>query len=225
MLAKEIISLKKSLLDYATHVETMINKSISGLLDRNRDILYEVAEKDEPKANDLEIELEERCTVLIAKYQPTAKDLRTIMMAAQMNNDLERMADLAVNIVESALFLIDRPPLKPFIDIPNMALITRKMVKDSIDAFNNEDAKLAKSVCERDQLIDDLKDQIFRELITYMMANSANIERSFQIIRIASSLERIADLSTNLCEDVIYIVEGKVIKHHKDEEKPSGKKT
>jgi phosphate transport system protein len=225
LLAKEIISLKKSLLDYATHVETMINKSMSGLLERNRDILYEVAEKDEPKANDLEIELEERCTVLIAKYQPTAKDLRTIMMAAQMNNDLERMADLAVNIVESALFLIDRPPLKPFIDIPNMALITRKMVKDSIDAFNNEDAKLAKSVCERDQLIDDLKDQIFRELITYMMANSANIERSFQIIRIASSLERIADLSTNLCEDVIYIVEGKVIKHHKDEEKPSEKKT
>jgi phosphate transport system protein len=225
VLEKEINSLKKSLLDYATHVETMINKSISGLLDRNRDILHEVAEKDEPKANDLEIELEERCTVLIAKYQPAAKDLRTIMMAAQMNNDLERMADLAVNIVESALFLIDKPPLKPFIDIPNMAQITRKMVKDSIDAFNNENAKLAQSVCERDQLIDDLKDQIFRELITYMMSNSANIERSFQIIRIASSLERIADLSTNLCEDVVYIVEGKVIKHHKDEENSSEEKS
>jgi len=218
MLENEITSLKKSLLDYAAHVENMINKSISGLLDRNRDILYEVAEKDEPKANDLEIELEERCTVLIAKYQPAAKDLRTIMMAAQMNNDLERMADLAVNIVESSLFLVDRPPLKPFIDIPNMAQIVRQMVKDSIDAFNNEDVSLAQNVCERDQLIDNLKDQVLRELITYMMSNPANIERSFQIIRIANSLERIADLSTNLCEDVIYIVEGRVIKHHKDEE-------
>jgi phosphate transport system protein len=218
MLENEITSLKKSLLDYAAHVENMINKSIRGLLDRNRDILYEVAEKDEPKANDLEIELEERCTVLIAKYQPAAKDLRTIMMAAQMNNDLERMADLAVNIVESSLFLVDRPPLKPFIDIPNMAQIVRQMVKDSIDAFNNEDVSLAQNVCERDQLIDNLKDQVLRELITYMMSNPANIERSFQIIRIANSLERIADLSTNLCEDVIYIVEGRIIKHHKDEE-------
>jgi len=221
VLVKEITSLKKRLLDYATHVETMINKTISGLLDRNRDILYEVAEKDEPKANDLEIELEERCTVLIAKFQPAAKDLRTIMMAAQMNNDLERMGDLAVNIVESALYLIDREPLKPFIDIPHMARIVSQMVKDSIDAFNNEDAKLAQNICERDQTIDDLKDQILRELVTYMMANPANIERSFRIIRIATSLERIADLSTNLCEDVIYIVEGRVIKHHKDEEKNS----
>ncbi len=218
MLADEITALKKSLLDYATHVETMINKSIRGLLDRNRDILNEVAEKDEPKANDLEIELEERCTVLIAKFQPAAKDLRTIMMAAQMNNDLERMGDLAVNIVESAFYLIDREPLKPFIDIPNMARIVSQMVKDSIDAFNNEDAKLAQSVCERDQLIDDLKDQILRELVTYMMANPANIERAFQIIRIANGLERIADHSTNLCEDLIYIVEGRVIKHHKEED-------
>ena len=221
MLAKEITSLKKRLLDYATHVETMINKSIRGLLDRDRDVLNEVLEKDEPKANDLEIELEERCTVLIAKFQPAAKDLRTIMMAAQMNNDLERMGDLAVNIVESALYLTDREPLKPFIDIPNMARIVSQMVKDSIDAFNNEDAKLAQNVCERDQLIDDLKDQILRELVTYMMANPANIERAFQIIRIANSLERIADHSTNLCEDLIYIAEGRVIKHHKEEEDSS----
>jgi phosphate transport system protein len=217
VLEQEIISLKKNLLDYATHVENMICNSIQGLLDRNKEVLNEVVEKDEPKANDFEIELEERCTILIAKYQPAAKDLRTIMMAAQMNNDLERMADLAVNIVESALFLIDREPLKPFIDIPHMAQIVRQMVKDSIDAFNNEDAILAQHVCGRDEMIDSLKDQIFRELITYMMSTPSNIERAFQIIRIANSLERIADLSTNLCEDIIYIVEGRVIKHHKDE--------
>jgi phosphate transport system protein len=140
-----------------------------------------------------------------------------------MNNDLERMADHAVNIVESALFLIDREPLKPFIDIPNMAQIARQMVKDSIDAFNNENPVLAKHVCARDEMIDDLKDQIIRELITYMMSNPSNIERALQIMRITNDLERIADLTTNLCEDIIYIVEGRIIKHHQDEKEKSGK--
>jgi len=218
VLEQEIVSLKKTLIEYAGHVEKMIDKSINGLLKREKEVLYEVAEEDEPKANNLEIEIEEHCTVLIAKFQPTAKDLRTIMMAAQMINDLERMADLAVNITESALFLIERPPLKPLIDIPNMAKITMNMLKDSIDSFTNEDPKLAKSVCERDNIIDEIQEQIIRELITYMMSNPSNIERAIYLIRIANSLERIADHSTNICEDVIYIVEGKIIKHHKDEE-------
>ena len=126
MLSQEITSLKKHLLDFAAHVENMINKSIKGLLDRDRDILNEVLEKDEPKANDFEIEIEEICTVLIAKFQPAAKDLRTIMMAAQMNNDLERMGDLAVNIVESALSLVEREPLKPFIDIPSFLISLKR---------------------------------------------------------------------------------------------------
>jgi phosphate transport system protein len=219
MLEKEITSLKKRLFEYAGLVENMIDKSIKGLLKKDKGLLDEVAEKDEPMANDTEIELDDLCITLIAKYQPTAKDLRTITMIAQMNNDLERMADLAVNIVESSLFLIERPPVKPLIDIPKMAEIAIRMLKDSIDSFTHEDPKLARSVCERDEIMDDLKDQVFRELITHMMSNPSVIERSMHLIRVSNSLERIGDLSTNICEDVIFIVEGKVIKHHKDEEK------
>jgi phosphate transport system protein len=208
MLEQEIVILKKELINYAIQVQSMIDKSVRGLTDRDKKLLVSVKDVDEITANETEIKMEEDCTVLIAKYQPAAKYLRTIMMTAQMINDLERMADLAVNIVESSLVLLESPPLKPLIDIPHMARITMSMVKDSIDSFINEDSELARDVCVRDDEIDDLQDQILRELITYMMSNPRNIERSFQLMRIANSLERIADHSTNLCEDVIYINEG-----------------
>ena len=130
-----------------------------------------------------------------------------------MNNDLERMGDEAVNISESALFLIDRPEVKPLIDIPRMAEEAKQMLRDSLKALVDEDTLLAKSVCERDDIVDGLRDQIFRELITLMASDSSVIERSIRLIRISQSLERIADLSTNICEDVIYMVEGKMIKH------------
>ena len=216
MLNKEITRLKKSLIEYAGLVEKMIDKSIKGLLQKDEDILREVEQQDEPKANIFEIELEEQCMILIAKYQPRAKDLRVILRIDQMNNDLERMGDLAVNIVESGLFLIQRPLLKPLIDIPKMGEITMQMVKDSIDSFVKEDAELAKNVCRRDQVIDDIKDQIQRQLFTYIASKPDSIEMAFHLIRIANSLERIGDLSTNICEDVIFIVNGRVIKHHRD---------
>ncbi|MBU1338858.1 MAG: phosphate signaling complex protein PhoU, partial [Acidobacteria bacterium] len=152
-----------------------------------------------------------------AKFQPAAKDLRTIIMTAQMNNDLERVGDFAVNIAESALRLLTKPPVKPFIDIPNMAGLTIRMLKDAIDSFANENTRLAKSVCERDEAVDNLRDQIYRELITYMISNPSTIAAALEIMRISTSLERVADLSTNFCEDVIFIVEGRIIKHHKDE--------
>jgi phosphate transport system protein len=217
VLAEELTNLKQKLIEYALHVDKMIDTSISGLLNKDKDRLDQVARIDEPKANDKEIEIEELCTTLIAKFQPAAKDLRTIMMVAQMNNDLERMADLAVNISESAEYLIEQPSVKPLIDIPFMAQITTQMVKDSIDSFISENSELAYSVCARDASIDDLKEQINRELLTHMIANPATIDRAFELNRIANSLERIADLSTNICEDVIYIAEGKIIKHQKGE--------
>jgi phosphate transport system protein len=218
MLSEEITKLKKRLIEYAGLVENMIDKSVSGLTEKNEALLREVAEKDEPKANQFEIELEEQCMILIAKYQPRAKDLRIILRIDQMNNDLERMGDQAVNIVESSLFLIQHPQLKPLIDIPKMGEIAIQMVKDSIDAFVREDAALAKDVCERDQVIDDLKDQIQRELFTYIASKPSSIERAFHLIRIANNLERVGDLSTNICEDVIFIVNGRVVKHHHDED-------
>ncbi len=191
----------------------MITKSITGLEQKDKNLLKEVVEQDEPRENALEIEIDEACIQLIARYQPQAKDLRTILMLLKMNNDLERMADEAVNISESASFLVDKPEVKPLIDIPRMGEEATQMVKDSLKSLMDEDVQLARKVCERDDIVDGLRDQILRELITYMASDSSLIERSMRLIRISRSLERIADLSTNICEDVIYMAEGRIIKH------------
>jgi|UniRef100_A0A7V5Y072 phosphate transport system protein len=216
MLEEKLNFLKEKIIGYADHIEKMLEKTIDGLLAKKGELLKAVIELDEKKANDWEIEIDELCIDLIALYQPKAKDLRTILMILKMNNDFERMGDHIVNIAQSALFLIEREPVKPLIDIPRMAEETIKMLKDALKAFMTEDSLLAKNVCERDFLIDNLRDQIFRELLTYMLSDPKTIERAFHLIRITQNLERIADLSTNLGEDVIYIVEAKIIKHHKE---------
>jgi len=217
MLEEKLNELKKKLIEMAGLAEDMVKKSIQGLIEKRKEILEKIIKEYEPKMNELEIELDELCTNLIALYQPEAGDLRTILMILKMDNDLERVGDLVVNISESALYLIERPPVKPLIDIPKMAEETISMLKNAIDSFINKDAKLAKFVCEKDAIVDNLRDQILRELITYMSSDPSTIERSIHLIRISRSLERIADLSTNICEDVIFMAECKVIKHHKDE--------
>jgi phosphate transport system protein len=216
MLEERIISLRRELIEYASLVEKMIEKSVAGLLQRDKQLLSHVIETDEPKANEFEIRLDEMCVSMIAQYQPKAKDLRTILMVYKANNDLERMGDHGVNISENSLFLIEQPPVKPLIDIPRMANIVIEMVRDSIDAFVREDARLAREVLERDDMVDGLIQQIFRELITHMLANPKTIERAIRLITIARNLERIADLSTNISEDVVFIVEGVTVKHHKN---------
>ena len=218
MLEEKMIALRKELIESATHVEGMIDKSITGLMRKDSTLLTEVIEKDEPKANDSEITIEELCTTMIAQYEPRAKDLRTILMVMKMNNDLERVGDHAVNIAECSLFLIERPSLKPLLDIPRMAEESVGMLKDAIEAFIKEDALLAAMVCERDNIVDNLGQQILRELITFMGADPTTIERSMRLLNIARNLERIGDLSTNISEDVIFMVEGRVIKHHRDQE-------
>ena len=212
---EKLTALKKELIEFASLVERMIEKSVKGLVQRQKELLEEVINTDEPKANLLDIRLDELCTSLIAQYQPMAKDLRTILMVFKMNDDLERMADHAVNISESSLYLLESPSVKPLIDIPEMQAVTAQMVRDSITAFIDENAQLAKDVCARDSVIDELRDKVYRELFTVMCGNAATIERSLHLMRIARNLERIADLSTNICEDVIFMVQGKVIKHHK----------
>ena len=215
MLKNDLNLLGKQLLESASLVKGMIQKSIRGLTQKEKEVLLEVIEQDEPRENELEIAIEEACIQQIACYQPQAKDLRTIMMVMKMNNDLERMGDEAVNISESALFLLEKPEVKPLIDIPRMAEEATKMIEDSLKSFINEDIQLAQNVCERDDIVDGLRDQILRELITFMAADPTVIEPSIRLIRISRSLERIADLSTNICEDVIYMAEGRVIKHGK----------
>ena len=138
-------------------------------------------------------------------------------MILRMNNDLERIGDHAVNISQSALVLIEQPLVKPFIDIPRMAEEVKHMINDAIVSFINKDSHLAKKVCERDSVVDSLRDQIIRELITYMISDPSTIQRSLHIMNVSKNLERIADLSTNICEDVIFLVDAKVIKHHHEE--------
>ncbi|MBN1635094.1 MAG: phosphate signaling complex protein PhoU [Deltaproteobacteria bacterium] len=213
----KLIDAKKELVEYATLVEGMIEHSIKGLKEKDVQVLTKVIEKDEPRANELEIDMNERCISLIARHQPAGKALRTILMLLNISNTLERMGDHAVTICESALFLIEKPPVKPLIDIPRMAQIVIEMLKNTISAFVNEDAELTQRVCQMDNTVDALRDQILRELITFMASDPTTIERSLQLMKISSNLERIADLSTNICEDIVYIVKGKIIKHHFEE--------
>jgi phosphate transport system protein len=213
MFYEKLNRLKEKIIEQGNLVESMIEKSIRGLLNKDKALLLEVLQVDEPRTNEMEIEIDEMCINLIARFQPEARDLRTIIMILKMNNDLERIGDMAVNISESALYLIERPQVKPMIDLPKMAEETIQMLKDGIDSFIKSDAKLAKSVCERDDIVDAYRDQILRELITYMISDPTIIERAIHIERISRNLERIADLATNIGEDVVYIVEGKIIKH------------
>jgi phosphate transport system protein len=212
---KKLIDLRKELTNNAALVETMIEKSIKGLKEKNAALLNSVINEDERRANDYEIAIDEMCVSTIAQHQPATKPLRTILMILNISTNLERMADHAVTISESALFLIDQTPVKPLMDIPRMAEVTISMLKNAIDSFVNEDAATAMAVCERDSIVDALRTQIVRELVSCMIADPLTIERSLHLMKIASNMERIADLTTNICEDVIYMVEGRNIKHHK----------
>jgi phosphate transport system protein len=213
----KLINLKKTLMEFATLVESMVDQSITGLKVKKPDLLHDVIQLDEPRANTYEIELDEKSVFIIAQHQPTGKALRTIIMILHINSTLERIGDHAVTIAESGLFLIEQAPVKSLIDIPRMADVVKTMIADSITSFINEDAELARNVCERDNIVDGLRTQIIRELITFMTSDPSTIERALHLMKIASNLERIADLTTNICEDVIYMVKGQVIKHHKDE--------
>ncbi len=217
MIEKEMNELKKSIVGYSSFVLRMVEDSIKALTEKDEMLLKKVIGEYEDKANLLEIEIDEQSIELIAKYQPKAKNLRTTLMIMRMNNDLERAADEAVNMAEGALYVIARPEVKKLIDIPRMADIAMSMLKDGMDSFINEDAVLARSVCRRDEDVDSLRDQVIRELITYMISDSGTIERSLNLMRIARAIERIGDLATNFGEDVVFMVTGKIIKHHQDE--------
>lgn len=216
MFNQKIILLKKGIIDYAVLVERMLTKSLEGIINRNEKLIHDVIYHEEPMANRYEIEFDETCINYIAQYQPVAKNLRMIISAIKMSNDLERMADHCVNIAQSGLFLISHTFIKPFIDLPKMGELTVNMLNDSIKAFVNEDICEAKSVLERDGEIDNLKVRIVDELTAIMETDSKTVSRALKLINIASNLERIADLATNVCEDVIYLADGMVIKHNID---------
>ena len=204
--------------DTAQH---MIMLAVRSLTQRDESLAKEVL-SIEQRVNRMEIEIEDEVLKLLAIRQPAAKDLRLLVALLKINNSLERVADQACNISETVHFLLQEPPLKiPLIDIPNMANLVQKMVRDSIDAFVRHDPDLAQTVCEHDDEVDWINDQIFRVLLTYMMENPKSITRSVDLILISRNLERIADHATNISEEVIFIEEGKNIKHHIQEEKLS----
>ncbi|MCL2484469.1 MAG: phosphate signaling complex protein PhoU [Endomicrobia bacterium] len=218
MFQEKVLFLKKGIIEYAEHVEKMVAKSIEGTINRNEYLLHEVIDKDEAVANKYEVDFDEICVNYIAQYQPVAKNLRTIISAIKMSNDLERMADHATNISQNGLFIISHPFIKPFIDTPKMSKLTLNMLKESIRAFVNEDVCLAKEVLKKDDEIDSFKLRITEELTEFMQKDSKTVTRALRLMNIASNLERIADLATNICEDTIYLSDGEVIKHRKLQE-------
>ncbi len=210
---EEIGKLKKLILEMAAFAEDLISKSIQALKENNM-ILAEEIIKMGGKIDEMEIKIDNLAIKILALQHPEAQDLRTVTMIMKINNDLERIGDHAENIAEKVLFLADKPPVKPLIDIPRMGEMAIAMLKDGLDAFVNKNDLLAVEVCKRDDEVDSMEDQIVRELLTYMISDPTTIDRGMVLILIARSLERVADLATNIAEDAYYIAKGDVLKHH-----------
>ena len=215
----ELQALRNQLLTMGGLVEERVHRAVHALVHRREEEAQRIIATDK-EINDLQMDIDSRCLKLLATQTPLAVDLRLITSAMKINADLERVGDQAVNIAESVLVLIPQPPLKPLIDIPRMAEVAEKMIRDALDAFVKKDAELARDVLRRDDEVDELKDQVFRELLTYMMADPGTIQRALALILISRNLERIADHATNIAEDVIFITEAKDVRHHAGAEKP-----
>ncbi|MGZ8394169.1 MAG: phosphate signaling complex protein PhoU [Nitrospira sp.] len=209
---QDLAHLKRQLLAMGSLVEAQIEQALKALVDRDSDLAVSVVEQDHD-VNALDVEIDDLCIQLLALQQPTARDLRFITTGMKISSELERMGDLADNIAQRALELNLEPQLKPYIDIPRMASWTMRMVKECLDAFVNSDPMLARKVCTDDDFVDDLNEQLFRELLSFMLENPATITRAIRLTFVAKSLERIADHATNIGELVVYMVEGKNIRH------------
>ncbi len=209
---QDLEKLREKILRMGGLCEDAIERAMEALIERNADMARATIEKDH-LINTLEVEIDEQCIELLALRQPVGSDLRLITTGLKISTDLERIGDLSVNLCERVLDLLQSPPLKPLIDLPRMARMSIAMVHDSLNAYVRRDTELAESVCRRDDEVDDLNEQIFRELLTYMMENPQNISRALSLSMIARYLERIADHANNISQMVIYLVKGKDIRH------------
>ncbi|OGX23272.1 MAG: phosphate transport system regulatory protein PhoU [Omnitrophica WOR_2 bacterium RIFCSPHIGHO2_02_FULL_45_21] len=211
---EELKQLRQDILMMASLVEEAIFKSVEALKQGNEALAGEVIASDK-KIDELENKIDEFCLDLIALRQPVAQDLRFITMAMQINSDLERIADLAVDIAQRALELITQQVLKPLIDIPKLANLSQTMLKEAIDAFINKDVELAKKVVLSDKEADGLRDLVQKELIyDYLVKDGRTAPRAVPLILVARHLERICDHATNIAEDVVYMIQAKVVRHH-----------
>jgi len=210
---EELDHLQSRLLEMGSLVESAIHTSVLALVERTEDLGKQVL-RNEDRINRLEIEIDDLAVRLLALQQPMAKDLRLLTAAIKINTDLERMGDLAVNIVERSLALMHRPPVKPLIDIPQMAQTVESMVRKSLDAFVRREPELARSVLLTDDTVDGLRDSIHNELISFMQKDPSVIPQAIDLILVARHLERIADHATNIAEDTLFVIKGIDVRHH-----------
>lgn len=213
---QEFAALKDQLLAMGGRAENIVQKAMVALKTRNVALANEVF-VDDRQIDALELSIDERCVSLLALRQPFASDLRFITAALKITNDLERVGDHSVNIAGSAIRLAEQPQLKPLVDLPRMADMASGMLHDALDAFVRRDAETARRLVRRDDDVDDLNTQVFRELITFMIEDPQTITRAMELILVSRNLERIADLATNVAEEVVFIAEARVIKHHAEQ--------
>ena len=220
---KELQEIKNGLIYLGALTEKAILSAMKSLAERKSDIAHKVICADD-EIDKLDAELEERCIKILALRQPTAIDLRFITTAIKITGHLERIGDMAVNIAEKAILLIGEPQLKPYIDLPRMADLVAEMIKDSLDSFIRNDLRMAQKVQQTEQVIDDLNEQIFRELLTFMMEDSKSIHRALLIMQVSKNLERIADHAKGIADMVTYMVTGECVRHQTyplDEKEPA----
>ncbi len=210
---QELEEMKERLLWMGSLAERAVHQSVQSVLESKESLAHGVI-KEEPAINQMQMEIDDRVVQMLALQQLMATDLRFVLAVSRINADLERIGDEAVNIAQSALRVVQHPHVKPYIDLPRMSRAAEEMVRDSLNALVNKDVELARTVMLRDDQVDHLRDQVFRELLTYMMENSSVVFPAFELILVAKNLERIADHATNIAEDVIYIVAGRDVRHH-----------
>ena len=212
----DLEQLKAKLLEMSALVESAIYRSVQGVVEKNEELAQQVL-RNETRVNQLEIEIDDLAISLLALQQPMAADLRLITAAIKINNDLERMGDLSVSIAQSALALMREPIIRPLIDIPHIAGLAQSMVRKALDAFVNRDPELARSVLASDDAVDNMRTACYHELISFMEKNPQHIPQALNLLSVIRNLERIADHSTNIAEDVLFLVKGIDVRHHNEE--------
>jgi len=209
---RDLNELKERVLWMGSLAERAVHQAIHAVLEGDASLAEKVLQ-EEPAINELQVEVDDRVVHLLALQQLMAVDLRFVLAVSRINNDLERIGDQAVNIAQSAQRILRHPRVKPYVDLPRMSELAEGMVRDSLNALVHGNVEMARSVLVRDDQVDALRDQIFRELLSYMMGDSAVVFQAFELILVAKNLERVADHATNIAEDVIYIVAGHDVRH------------
>lgn len=213
---QELEQLKAKLLEMSALVESAVYRSVQGVVEKNEELAQQVI-RNESRINQLEIEIDDMAISILALQAPLAADLRLVTAAIKINNDLERMGDLSVSIAQSALSLMKEPVIRPLIDIPHIAGLAQSMVRKALDAFVHRDAELARSVLASDDAVDNMRTASYHELMSFMESNPQQIPQALYLLSVVRNLERIADHSTNIAEDVLFLVKGIDVRHHNEE--------